>query len=30
MAMPARGGNPALGEQDMQKVLDYLLTTYTD
>lgn len=28
MAMPARGGNPALSEQDMKNVLDYLLATY--
>lgn len=28
MTMPARGGNPALSEQDMKNVLDYMLATY--
>ena len=30
MAMPAQGGNPALSEQDMKNVLEYLLATYAN
>ena len=28
MAMPAKGGNPALSEQDMRRVVEYLLSEY--
>ena len=30
MAMPAKGGNPALGEQDMRNVLEYLLENFSN
>ena len=30
MAMPAKGGNPVLGEQDMRNVLDYMLENFAN